>query len=382
MMHMSETYDLIVAGGTVINPALGQNEQLDVAVQGDKIVAVQPNLPRAGAGEVIDAAGCYVTPGLIDFHVHSYWGVNPYGFNVDPICCVTGVTTTADAGSAGPINFLGFKHLVYEGSRTRMLSFVALAQHGVFSTPGELENIDFADPEGAAKTVLENPDIAVGIKVRLHMTSVGQNGREALRLAIQAGNACNSPVMVHVGNTGISMEEIVETLRPGDIVTHCYTPLAPSIVDEAGNLRKAVLDAHKRGLLFDVGHANKHFDFDLVKGAMDQGLPPDIISTDLHGKLGPGHPIVDLPTTMTKFLALGSSMEDVVAACTINPARAIGWEDRLGVLEVGREADLAVLELCNDEIHLRDSVKKERTWHQRIAPRYTIRAGAVSVSAG
>ena len=310
---MNDNLDLIVAGGTVLNPALGQNEQLDIGVQGNKIVAVQPNLPRAGAREIIDAGGCYVTPGLIDFHVHSYWGVNPYGFNVDPICCATGVTTTADAGSAGPINFLGFKHLVYEGSRTRMLSFVAVAQHGVFSTPGELENIDFADPEGAAKTVLENPDIAVGIKVRLHMTSVGPNGREALRLAIQAGNACNSPVMVHVGNTGISMEEIVETLRPGDIVTHCYTPLAPSIVDEAGNLRKAVLDAHERGLLFDVGHANKHFDFDLVKGAMDQGLKPDIISTDLHGKLGPGHPIVDLPTTMTKFLALGSSIEDVVA---------------------------------------------------------------------
>lgn len=379
---MSENFDLIVAGGTVLNPALDQKELLDVGVRGDKIVAVQADLSRAGAREVIDAAGCYVTPGLIDFHVHSYWGVNAYGMNLDPICGVTGVTSTADAGSAGPINFAGFKHLVYERSRTRMLSFVALAQHGVFSTPGELENLGFADPEGAAKTVLENPDIAIGIKVRLHMTSVGQNGREALRLAIQAGDACKSPVMVHVGNTGISMEEIVETLRPGDIVTHCYTPLAPSIVDEEGNLRKSVLEAHERGLLFDVGHANKHFDFDLVKGAMDQGLRPDIISTDLHGKLGPGHPIVDLPTTMTKFLALESSMEDVVAACTINPARAIGWEDRLGVVEVGREADLAVLELCDEEIRLRDSVKKERIFPQRIVPRYTIRAGTVSRSDG
>ena len=375
---MSENFDLIVAGGTVLNPALGQNERLDIGVQGDKIVAVQADLPRAGAGQVVDATGCYVTPGLMDFHVHSYWGVNPYGLNVDPICCATGVTSTADAGSAGPINFLGFKHLVYEGSRTRMLSFVALAQHGVLNIPGELENLGFADPDGAAQTVLENPDIAVGIKVRLHMTSVGQNGREALRLAIQAGDACDSPVMVHVGNTGIAMEEIVETLRPGDIVTHCYTPLTPSIVDEGGNLRKAVLEAHERGVLFDVGHANKHFDFDLVKGAMDQGLRPDIISTDLHGRLGPGHPIVDLPTTMTKFLALGSSMEDVVAACTINPARAIGWEDRLGVLEAGREADLAVLELCDEEIRLRDSVQKERIFPQRIVPRHTIRAGTVA----
>jgi len=379
---MSETYDLIVAGGTVLNPALGQNEQLDVGVRGDKIVAIQPDLPRTSAREVIHAAGCYVTPGLVDFHVHSYWGVNPYGFNADPICCVTGVTTTADAGSSGPVNFLGFKHLVYERSRTRMLAFVAVAQHGVLSTPGELENLGFADPEGAAQTVLENPDIAVGIKIRLHMTSVGKNGREALRLAIQAGDACSSPVMVHVGDTGISMEEIVETLRPGDVVTHCYTPLAPSIVDEAGKLRKAVLEAHERGVLFDVGHANKHFDFDLVKGAMDQGLRPDIISTDLHGKLGTGHPIVDLPTTMTKFLALGTSLEEIVADCTINPARAIGWDDRLGALDVGREADVAVLELRDEEIRLRDSVKKERIFPQRIVPRYTIRAGRVARSEG
>jgi dihydroorotase len=257
-----------------------------------------------------------------------------------------------------------------------MLAFVAVAQHGVLSVPGELENLGFADPEGAARTVLDNPDIAVGIKIRLHVTSVGQNGREALRLAIKAGEACHAPVMVHVGNTGISMEEIVETLRAGDIVTHCYTPLSPSVVDEAGNLRRAVLEARERGVLFDVGHANKHFDFELVQHAMDQGLRPDMISTDLHSRSGEG-PVVDLPTTLTKFLCLGANMEEVIAASTVHPARAIGWDDRLGVVEPGREADLAVLELRDEPIRLRDSVGQERMWPQRIVPRYTIRAGVV-----
>lgn len=374
--YPDDTFDLLLVGGTLLNPALGQNERLDVGVTDGRITAVGAGLPRSKARRVIEAAGAYVTPGLIDFHVHSYWGVNPYGFDADPICCTTGVTTTADAGSSGPVNFPGFRHLIYERSRTRMLAFVAVAQHGVLTVPGELENLGFADPEGAARTVLENPDVAVGIKIRLHVTSVGQNGREALGLAIQAGEACSAPVMVHVGDTGITMEEIVGTLRPGDVVTHCYTPLTPSIIDEAGVLRRAVIEAHERGVLFDVGHANKHFDFDLVRRAMDQGLPPDIISTDLHVRSGAG-PVVDLPTTMTKFLLLGASMEEVVAACTIHPARAIGWDDRLGVVAAGREADLAVLELSNEPVRLRDSAGRERTWPQRIVPRYTIRAGVV-----
>lgn len=374
---MDEAFDLILSGGTVLNPAMGQTRELDVGVRNGRIASVAPNLPRAKAGRVIDATGCYVTPGLIDFHVHSYWGVNPYGFDADPVCCRTGVTTTADAGSAGPVNFLGFKHLVYERSHTRMLAFVAVAQHGVLSVPGELENLGFADPEGAARTVQEHPEIAVGIKIRLHVTSVGRNGREALRLALQAGAACRAPVMVHVGNTGISMEEIVETLRPGDIVTHCYTPLHPSIVDEAGVLRRAVREAHARGVLFDVAHANKHFDFELVRRAMDQGLRPHIISTDLHARSGDG-PVVDLPTTLTKFLFLGASMEEVIAASTINPARAIGWDDRLGIIATEREADLAVFELRDQPIRLRDSVGQERVSPQRIVPRYTIRAGVVA----
>ena len=374
---MSDIFDLLITGGTVLNPATGVNRKLDVGVAGGLVAAVQANLPSAKAKRVLDASGCYVTPGLIDFHVHSYWGVNPYGCNLDALCLATGVTTTMDAGSAGPVNFLGFRKLVTESSKTRMLGFVALAQHGVLNEPGELVNLGFADSDGAAQTVGDNRNIGVGIKVRLHRKSIGENSRAALRLAIKAGEATRTPIMVHVGDTAISMSEIADTLRPGDIITHCYTPQKPSIIDETGKLLPEVRKAKERGVIFDVGHAGGHFDFDLVRRAMGDGLLPDVISSDLHGRLKqPGFGIVgDLPTTLTKFLPLGLNLEEVIARCTINPARVIGWHDRIGSLEVGREADIAVLRIIDEPTMLRDSVGGEWSVNQRIAAHWTIRRG-------
>ena len=376
---MSETYDLVLTGGTVLNPASKLKQKLDIGVSGNRVTAIKTDLSRAGSKRVLDVTGCYVTPGLIDFHVHSYWGVNPYGCDLDGLCASTGVTTAIDAGSSGPINFRGFKKLVYEPSKTRMIAFVALAQHGVLNDPGELEDLRFADPNAAAETVGESPNVGVGIKVRLHKKVDGQNGREALRLAIKAGEASKSPVMVHVGNTGISMSEIAATLRPGDVITHCYTPQKPSIIDEQGKLLPEVRDAKERGVIFDVGHAGGHFDFNLVRRAMSEGIVPDVISSDLHGRLKqPGFGVVgDLLTTLTKFLPLGLSFEEIIAKCTVDAARVVGWQDRIGSLEVGREADIAVLQILDDPITLRDSVGGEKLHKQRIAAKWTVRAGEV-----
>jgi dihydroorotase len=376
---MADPFDLLLTGGTVLNPATNTNQKLDVGITADRVTAIHANLPRANAKKTLDVTNCYVTPGLIDFHVHSYWGVNPYGFDADPICRATGVTTTMDAGSSGPVNFLGFRKLVYEQSKTRMLGFVALAQHGVLNTPGELLNLGFADSDGAAESVGSNRDIGVGIKVRLHKKAIGENSREALRLAIKAGEATRTPIMVHVGDTVIGMDEIADTLRPGDIITHCYTPQRPSIIDNAGKLLLQVRKAKERGVIFDVGHAGGHFDFNLVERAMGDGLLPDIISSDLHSRLAqPGFGIVgDLPTVLTKFLTLGLSFEQIIANCTVNAARAVGWQDRIGSLEVGREADIAVLQILDDPVTLRDSVGAEKLHRQRIAAKWTIRAGEV-----
>ena len=381
---MSEMFDLLLCGGTVVNPASGVHQELDVAVKDGQIAALGAKLPRAQARRVIEVPDCYITPGLIDFHVHSFWGVNPYGCELDALCMSTGVTTAIDAGSSGPINFKGFKKLVYEPSRTRMIAFIALAQHGVLNDPGELQDLRFADPNAAAAAVGESPDVGVGIKVRLHKKGVGQNGREALRLAIRAGEAAKSPVMVHVGNTGIAMSEIADTLRRGDVITHCYTPQKPSIIDEQGKLLPEVRKAKERGVIFDVGHAGGHFDFNLVRRAMGDGIVPDIISSDLHGRLSqPGFGVVgDLPTTVTKFLSLGLTFDEIIARCTTNPARAIGWQGRIGGLEVGREADIAVLQIVNEPTKLRDSVGGEMVAQQRIAARWTIRRGEIFQGAG
>jgi dihydroorotase len=376
---VSDAFDLVLTGGTVLNPATGVNHLLDVGVADGRVAAIQANLPRANAKKILDVSGCYVTPGLIDFHVHSYWGVNPYGCNLDSLCLATGVTTTMDAGSAGPVNFLGFRKLVHEQSKTRMLGFVALAQHGVLNTPGELLNLDFADSDGAAETVGNNRDIGIGIKVRLHKKSIGENSRAALRLAIKSGEATKTPIMVHVGDTAIGMDEIADTLRPGDIITHCYTPQKPSIIDDNGKLLPLVRKAKERGVIFDVGHAGGHFDYNLVERAMGEGIVPDIISSDLHGRLAqPGFGVVgDLPTTLTKFLPFGMSLEQIIACCTSNAARAVGWQERIGNLEVGREADIAVLRIVDAPVALRDSVGGEKLHKQQIVARWTIRAGEV-----
>lgn len=378
---MAREFDLVVSGGTLLDPATGREERAEIAVAEGKIVEIAPWLPNESARRVVEARGLYVTPGLIDLHLHAYWGVNPYGLDADPVCLASGVTTAVDAGSAGPVNFPGFKRLVAEASHTRLLAFVSLSQHGVLHLPGELEDLRFADPEGAAAAVRENREVAVGIKVRLHRGAAGENAREALALALRAGEACACPVMVHIGETAISLEEIVESLRPGDIVTHCFTPKRPGVIDETGRLRPAVRRAKERGVLFDVGHAGGHFDFDLARRAMAEGLLPDTISSDLHGRLPAGNPVVDLPTTLSKFLALGMDFREVIAACTSRAARAIGWENRLGALAVGREADLGVLAVVEQPTKLRDSVGKELVAERRIVPRWTIRAGRLFAGA-
>lgn len=249
-MTGSVTPDLLIVGGTVLDPGAGLNAPLDLAIAGGKIAAVGPGPARAGAARVLHASGCYVTPGLIDLHTHLYWGVNEFGMQADPTCLRTGVTTAVDAGSAGAVNFPGLRRYVMEASRTRILAFVHVALHGVQRAPAtELRDLTYADVDRAARTLREHADVALGIKVRMSRGIVGENGLEPLRRALRAAELGGGRLMVHVGGSPVPLEEVFDRLRPGDIVTHFFTGNPPSVVDEAGRVREAVWRARARRAL-------------------------------------------------------------------------------------------------------------------------------------
>jgi dihydroorotase len=371
----------LLEGGTVLDPSAGLSARLDVGIRGGKIAAVGADLSSTKSRRVVDVGGCYVTPGLIDLHTHMYWGVNEFGMEADPTCLRTGVTTAVDAGSAGAVNFGGLRRYVIEPSRTRILAFVHIALHGVQKAPAtELRDVTYADVERAAQTLRENADVALGIKVRMSRWIVGENGVEALRRAQRATELGGGRLMVHIGGSPIPLEEILDCLRPGDIVTHFFTGNAPSVVDESGRVRDAVWRARERGVVFDVGHGKGSCSFPVVRASLAQGLKPDVISTDLHAFSVQG-PVFDLPTTLSKFLALGMTLEEVVVASTTAPARAIGWQDRLGLIKVGREADLAVLALRDGPVTFHDADGNALDADRRLEARWTIRAGEPFASA-
>ncbi|MBV8722772.1 MAG: amidohydrolase/deacetylase family metallohydrolase [Candidatus Eremiobacteraeota bacterium] len=361
----------------MFDPAAGLNARLDVGISGGRVAAIGPSLAREVAGSVVNAEGCYVTPGLIDLHSHVYWGVSEYGVDADRVVLPGGVTTTVDAGSSGAANFAGFKRYVIEPSRTRILAFVHLGVHGIQPPPAtELRDIAYADADRAAETVLANPDECVGIKIRMSDDTVGEHGARAFSEALRAAELCRKPLMVHIGRTALPLEAIFDALRRGDIVTHCYTPQAPCIIDEFGDVRGCVRRARARGVLLDVGHGRGSCHFDLVRSAFAQDLKPDTISTDLHA-FSRSTPVVDLLTTLTKFIALGLSLAEVITMATSAPAAALGRSSTLGRIEVGREADLAVLEFVDEPATLVDARGTELPVRHQLRARHTIRAGAL-----
>lgn len=374
-MTGSDPPDLLIAGGTVLDPGASLRAPLDVAITDGKITAIGPGLARAGAARVLDASGCYVTPGLIDLHTHVYQGVNEFGMEADPTCLGTGVTTAVDAGSAGAVNFPGLRRYVIEASRTRILAFVHIALHGVQRAPAtELRDITYADVNRAAGTLQDQADVALGIKVRMARGIVGENGLEPLRRALQAAELGGGRVMVHIGGSPVPLGEIFDLLRPGDIVTHVFTGNSPSVVDEGGRVRDAVWRARERGVFLDVGHGSASCNFDVARESLAQGLKPDVISTDLHIFSVRG-PVFDLPTTLSKFLALGMTLEEVIAAATAAPARAIGRQGALGRIEVGRVADLAVFTLEEGPVIFLDANGNTLPGERRLVARWTVRAG-------
>ncbi|WP_433295023.1 amidohydrolase family protein [Actinoplanes sp. CA-030573] len=341
------TWDLLLFGGS----------PFDVAVSGGLIAATGPGLPRTAATNT-DISGLVVTPGLIDLHTHvgpGYWGIEP-----DPIAWRTGVTTWVDAGSAGAYTLSGLRKTA-RSAEVRISALLNISAVGLAGRTGESRDLVNCDVELAVDTVQEHRDLIRGVKVRIDRETVGANGVEPLRRALTVGERTGVPVMVHIGAAPPAVDEVLDLLRPGDIVTHCASgiasPLGPAIVAAAG-----------RGVLLDIGHGSGGFAFDVLDRQLDLGLRPTTISTDLHARSLHG-PAFDLPTTMAKMLAAGLPLDEVIEAATIRPARALGLPG--GTLEVGAPADLAVFEVRDEELEVTDAHLQARRSPRRLVNRAT-----------
>ena len=343
LIHAQE-YDLLLKGGHVIDPKNKIDGRRDVAIKDGRIAAVAAGIPAAKAVKTVNVAGLYVTPGLVDLHVHVFAGTGtaytgPSSVRPDDHSFRSGVTTMVDAGSSGWRNFEEFKQLIIDQARTRVLAMLNIVGAGMAGAPEQ--NLQDMDPDKAAAMAAKHKDIIVGFK------SAHYAGPEwtSVENAVKAGGIAGLPVMVDFGQFRPErpFEDLVtKKLRPGDIYTHMFLASVP-MLDETGRLRPYLLEARKRGVLFDVGHGGGSFLFRQAVPAIQQGFLPDSISTDLHiGSMNGG--MTTMLTTLSKFINMGMTLEDVVLRATWNSARQIKRED-LGHLSVGAPADVAVLRL-------------------------------------
>ena len=357
-------YDLLIKGGTVIDPSQTLHAERDVAFLDRKVASVQARIPESEAREVFDASGLLVTPGLIDIHAHTFWGASDPGLPTDPVNVAKGVTTTVDAGSSGARTFPAFRKWVLERSDTRQFALLNISSMGM---PGgndiaELLDMRWAEVDKAVECWRQNKHYVLGIKARLGRVQCGDNDVQALRLSLEAAEAMGGFVMIHVGNTNTPLEELCAMLRPGDVVTHSFGGMEDLLVDESGKVRDGFKEAAERGVVFDVGHGGGGFSFTSAEKAIADGFPPGNISTDLHRGSIDG-PVFDMVTTMSKFIHLGLSLDEVVRLTTQTSAQIMGMAGTLGTLAVGAEGDAAILRLLDGSFPMVDRLGDSVTFH-------------------
>ncbi len=373
-------YDLLLKGGTVLDPAQDLRGAFDVAVQDGKIASVAANIPASEARRVIHLPGKTVTPGLIDLHTHVFDGVAANGVHPDIAGVHAGVTTVVDAGSSGCATFSAFPRHILPKCETEVIPLLHICQTGLATNPDIIAESSI-DLESTLKVAREHKGLIKGIKARMVSPALEIFGMEMPRLAKRAARESGVPLMVHIGDTTKRYDpnvirELLPLLEPGDIVTHLFTANPGGVLDTNGKLVPEAKELAARGVWLDTAHGRMNFGFNVGRRVLDQGLTPHCISTDLTipGRANTVHSMVEI---MARFLGMGFTFEQVIAMSTVNPARAIGEANRLGSLAVGRQADISVLEVRDGRWvvydTLRDSMKIDKT----VVPVLTVKRGRV-----
>jgi dihydroorotase len=368
------SYDLIIHNGRVLDPSHNLDGIFDIAIVDGSIASIGSTLSLLEAKTAIDAKGKLVVPGLVDMHTHCYWGGVPGGLNADKIGPATGVTSWVDTGSAGAGNFEGFYYHVIRKSSVRIYPFLhishvgTLLTDGLYVRTGELFDFRLANLHEIIRVGEAFRDVLCGIKVRASVNATGANSI--------AADALELPLMAHVGPPPPFIEDTLSFLREGDIVTHCFTPYHGGVVDHHLHIKEAVVEARGRGVLFDIGHGSGSFSFAVAQAALDQGFAPDMISTDLHSRNING-PVYDMPTTMSKFLALGMGLSDIIMRSTYNPAQGLGRAN-IGQIKEGMPADIAIMAIEEGEFDFKDAPGITFHGTQRLRAVTTILKGAIA----
>jgi dihydroorotase len=373
-------YDLLLKGGTVVDPSTGLEGTHDVAVHGGVIAHIAPDIGSAEATRTIDVAGKIVAPGLIDLHAHVFDGCNRTGVHPDLGGVYAGVTTIVDAGSAGAATFSGFPRHVIPNCHTEVIPFLHICQTGLATNPDIIAESSI-NLDDTLRVADQYKGLICGIKARMVSPALEIMGMEMPKLARRAARESGIKLMVHIGDTEkrydpTVIRSLLPLLESGDILTHYFTANPGGVLDANGKLVPEAREAADRGVWFDTAHGRMNFSFDVGRRIIDQGLLPHCISTDLTvpGRLNTVHSMTEM---MTRFLGLGFTLPQVVTMCTANPARAIGAAHRLGNLTIGRQADISVLEIREGDWTVYDVLRASLRVTRAVVPFVTVKRGRV-----
>ena len=392
MKSGTDKYDLLVAGGRVIDPSQSIDGQLDVAIRAGRIAEIAPAIPRRQAARTVDAENCLVCPGFIDLHVHVYEWVTDFGLPPDDVGIGSGVTTVVDQGSSGPSTFPGFKAYIADRAHTDVRCFLSInllgALCGGFGRP-VIHSPELADVDAIVTLAGEHPELVCGIKCHGESGALSRWGLEVLELAREAADRTGLPLYVHTGELFPVVEasrpepdsvlfQVLTLLRPGDVLAHCYSDKPDGVMGLRDEVPAELIEAVKSGILLDLGHGI-NFSFDIAKRMISAGLLPYTISSDVHGDFYSSHNDTTLDYSLygaaSKMLALGMPLARVIAGVTVNPAKILRAENEIGTLRVGSRADISVVRRAVGDWVFHDGQEKTLKTRERLIPVWVVREG-------